>query len=76
MIERLEFRIVPDRKTNRDVIYRIYKNGVDLGDCFRGEDLKWHLTISCADIKIHGIYRNDLFEEAQILYDKFTENHR
>jgi hypothetical protein len=72
----LEFRIIPKTILNHDVVYRIYNDNVDLGDCFRGEDTMWHLAISSADIKLHGIYRHDLFEEAEILYNKFMEAHK
>jgi hypothetical protein len=73
----LEIRKLPDSITiNRDCVYRIYRDGIDMGDCFRGEDLYWHLNIPCAEIKIHGVYRNDLFEEAEILYDKFIKKNK
>jgi hypothetical protein len=74
MKARLEFRSIPQSQLTRDVIYRIYLDNVDLGDCFRGDDTLWRLTIPSAEIKLHGIFRNDLFEEAEILYGKFINN--
>ena len=67
----LEFRIIPKTILNHDVVYHIYHDNIDYGDCYRGEDGYWHLAIPSAEIKLRGIYRNDLFEQAQMLYNNF-----
>ena len=76
MKARLDFREIPNTRRNNDVVYYIFSDIYNVGECIRGEDGEWHLIVTSADIKIHGRNRYDLFEKAQMLYDKFMEAHR
>jgi hypothetical protein len=73
MVEsKLEFRELSSTRLSGDVVYRIYLDKIDSGDVFRREpDRKWSLSIPCASIYLTGENRYDLFEEAQIEYNKF-----
>ena len=71
MKKKLEFTEV-----ERDKSYIIFEDACNFGCVARlGKEngYNWHLTIPCAEIDLTGQYRNDLFEEAQILWDKHCE---
>jgi len=55
-----------------DNTYRAYDEDVDIGDAyFNIDNGKWIVTIPSIDFKEKDQYRYDVFELAQIQYDKY-----
>lgn len=68
-------KLIFERINDMDT-YRIYDEGIDLGEMTREIDGKWYLTIPCADIHLVGQYRYDLMEQVEIEYTKFVNKHK
>jgi hypothetical protein len=56
---------------NGDYTYIIYRDDINIGSLHHTNYIEWYLSIPGAEINLHGQYRNDLVQEAEMLYRKF-----